>query len=188
MKSMFKDPVLQTLSNSYKITDIESTQSVFHDLNSCIVEQQIHYRSSKKTFEKMLQQAGLKLLTLENFEIFESMGLLKQKLSIQKYESLLCILDFFTDQTIDFSTLSDQEVRQTLTQIKGVSDWTADMILIYTLKRPDVFPSKDYHLRKLLEHYFPQEAPFTPGKVKKKTAEWQPHRSAACLLLLATKG
>ena len=53
MKSMFKDPVLQTLSNSYKITDIESTQSVFHDLISCIVEQQIHYRSSKKTFEKM---------------------------------------------------------------------------------------------------------------------------------------
>ena len=185
---MFKDPVLKTLCNTYKIADIESTQSVFHDLISCIVEQQIHYRSSKKTFEKMLQQAGLKLLTLENFEIFESMGLLKQKLSIQKYESLLCILDFFTDQTIDFSTLSDQEVRQTLTQIKGVSDWTADMILIYTLKRPDVFPSKDYHLRKLLEHYFPQEAPFTPGKVKKKTAEWQPHRSAACLLLLATKG
>lgn len=188
MITMFKDPVLQTLSNSYKITDIESTQSVFHDLISCIVEQQIHYRSTKKTFEKMLQLAGLRLLTLENFEIFESKGLLKQKLSIQKYESLLCILDFFTDQTIDFSTLSDQEVRQTLTQIKGVSDWTADMILIYTLKRLDVFPSKDYHLRKLLEHYFPQEAPFTPGKVKKKTSEWQPHRSAACLLLLATKG
>ncbi len=81
---------------------------------------------------------------------------------------------FFTDQTIDFSTLSDQEVRQTLTQIKGVSDWTADMILIYTLKRLDVFPSKDYHLRKLLEHYFPQEAPFTPGKVKKRLLTGNP--------------
>ena len=110
MKSMFKDPVLQTLSNSYKITDIESSQSVFHDLISCIVEQQIHYRSSKKTFEKMLQLAGLKLLTLENFEIFESMGLLKQKLSIQKYESLLCILDFFTDFESALYRLCDQIV------------------------------------------------------------------------------
>ena len=50
---------------------IESTQDVFHDLMSCILEQQIHYRSTKKVFQKMLQAADLQRLSLDNFEHFE---------------------------------------------------------------------------------------------------------------------
>ncbi|MEL6675333.1 MAG: hypothetical protein AAFR61_24200 [Bacteroidota bacterium] len=43
--------------------------AVFHDLMSCIIEQQIHYRSTKKTFARLLGKAGIDVLTVENFEI-----------------------------------------------------------------------------------------------------------------------
>ena len=49
-----KDEILKDILASIELPEVESTKSVFHDLMSCIIEQQIHYRSSKKIFEKML--------------------------------------------------------------------------------------------------------------------------------------
>ena len=69
--SFTEDNILQQITLSIPKPFIQSTNNVFHDLVSCVIEQQIHYRSSKKVFEKMLNNSKIKQLSKDNFHLFE---------------------------------------------------------------------------------------------------------------------
>ena len=94
------DPILANIIAQIPEPIIESTNDAFHDLMSCVLEQQIHYRSTKKTFQKMLQLADIERLTLANFEIFEEKFFTTAKLSINKYETVLGVLTFLSDKIL----------------------------------------------------------------------------------------
>lgn len=167
---------------------VESTGDVFFDLMSCILEQQIHYRSTKKIFAKMLQRAEIDRLTLQNFAAFEAKALADAKLSLSKYETVLAVLDFFTENKFDWNALSDDAIRQQLSSIKGIGKWTIDMILLYTLNRPDVFPYDDFHLKQVMSRVYGLDP---SSKLKAQMLEiaslWGNHRSLAVKYLLSWK-
>ena len=183
-----KDKVLQKIITAIPYPPIKSTHNVFHDLLSCTIEQQIHYRSTKKTFQKLLDLAGVGILTVDNFHLFEKAGLKNTKLSLRKYETIGGIVDFFEKHPLDWPSTTDGEVRKTLSQIKGIGNWTIDMILLYTLERPDVFPADDYHIKQVMTKLYEID---TTSKVKaqlKAVAEnWSPYKSVAVKYLLAWK-
>ncbi|MEM6967509.1 MAG: hypothetical protein AAF573_22285, partial [Bacteroidota bacterium] len=64
------DAILKDIILQIPFPDIKSTQNVFHDLMSCIIEQQIHYRSTKRIFQKRIEAAGMEELTIDNFSSF----------------------------------------------------------------------------------------------------------------------
>ena len=79
----------------------------------------------------------------------------------------------------DWSSLSDDVIIKELTQIKGVGKWTVQMILMFTLGRPDVFPIDDLVVRNNMIRLYGVE---TKGKVMRQTleeiaAKWSPYRS-----------
>lgn len=133
---------------------IESTNDVFFDLMSCVLEQQIHYRSTKKIFQKLLATANLKTLTPQNFNVLEEKSLPSLKLAMSKYETVLRILKFWKVNAIKWEELSDDEVTEKLSSIKGIGKWTIDMILLYTLKRENVFPYDDFHLKQVMVNVY----------------------------------
>ena len=181
----FNDPILDQLDPPIPV--IESTQSVFHDLMSCIIEQQIHYRSTKGQFKKLLDKAGLSNLTPANIDQFTPV-LSQTKLSQRKHDTLAQTIDFFQTNQIDWPSLADDEVRHTLAALKGIGDWTIDMILLYTLSRPDVFPAGDYHLKKMMSSLYNLNEDATLKSHMTAIAEsWRPYRSHAVLKLFAWK-
>jgi DNA-3-methyladenine glycosylase II len=167
---------------------IVSTNDVFHDLMSCILEQQIHYRSTKRIFQKMLQAAHIERLTLDNFPEFEKTAFANSKLAIGKFETVERIVDFFTVNKINWALLNDAEVIEKLSFIKGIGKWTIDMILLYTLERPDVFPYDDFHLKEIMVKLYE----LNPNvKLKAQMLDisevWGSHKSLAVKYLLAWK-
>lgn len=183
-----KDEILKKIISNLSLSEIESTQNVFHDLMSCVLEQQIHYRSSKRIFQKMLSAANLDELTVYNFEVFEKLGFQNVKLSERKYETVLRIVNFFEQNNIDWQNKTDEEVRKILSEIKGVGTWTIDMILIYTLGRPDVFPADDYHLKMVMTKLYEiDKAAKVKAQMKAIAEEWSPYQSYGVLYLLAWK-
>ncbi len=182
------DPLLHKIILQVAKPQIISTTNVFHDLMSCIIEQQIHYRSTKKIFHKMLLTAGLEQLTPENFHQFEEKSFSTIKFSAAKYETMLRVLDYWQTNTINWQLLSDEEVRLKLSSIKGIGHWTIDMILLYTLERASVFPVDDYHLKKKMIALYNLDP-----KVKLKarmieiSEKWKSHQSLATLYILARK-
>ena len=86
------DEVLAAIIQQQQYPEIPSTGNVFNDLVSCVIEQQIHYRSTRHRFSKWLAELGLTELTLDSFELFEAKILSKLKLSHRKYETLAAVL------------------------------------------------------------------------------------------------
>jgi DNA-3-methyladenine glycosylase II len=182
------DVVLTEIVTQIPYPIIESTQNVFHDLMSCIIEQQIHYRSTKNTFHKLLENAGLDLLEPHNFSTFEEKALQYMKLSETKYQTIVHVLDFWENKQVDWFQLSDEEVTKSLSSIKGIGQWTIDMILLYTLQRPNVFPCDDFHLKQIMVSlYGLDEKAKLKAQMKTISLKWGKQRSLAVLYLLSWK-
>ncbi|HMO41449.1 MAG TPA: hypothetical protein PKE17_18710, partial [Saprospiraceae bacterium] len=165
-----------------------STNNVFHDLMSCIIEQQIHYRSTKRIFAKALEHAGIEYLTLDNFTLFEERSLSQIKLAMNKYETMMSFIEYWSNNTLDFNKLTDEEVIAELSSIKGIGKWTIDMILLYTLERPNIFPYDDFHLKQIMISLYNLDP---KAKLKAQMLEvaekWGNQKSLAVLYLLNWK-
>ena len=87
---------------------------------------------------------------------------------------------------LDFSklpALSDEEVIEHLTQVKGIGVWTAQMFLMFTLKRENVLPTGDYGVQAAIKkHYRKRKLP-KPHVMEKIAKCWEPYRSVACWYL-----
>lgn len=188
-----RDSVLKNIIQTIPEPQIQSTDNVFHDLMSCILEQQIHYRSTKKIFQKMLNAASLEILTLENFAQFEEKVFQNTNFSMTKYETIERTIDFFNENNratnrIDWQELKDEEIVQKLSSIKGIGKWTIDMILLYTLERPNVFPFDDFHLKNMMvKLYNLNEKSKLKAQMLEVASHWGEYQSLATLYILAYK-
>ncbi len=182
------DPILERIILQVPQPQIETTNDVFHDLMSCVVEQQIHYRSTKRVFQKMLNSANLERLSPANFRQFEERALGNIKLATGKYETIVGILALWEANKMDWQLLGDEEIISTLSTIKGIGKWTIDMVLLYTLERPNIFPYDDFHLKQIMVSLYNLDP---KAKLKAQMIEiaenWGNQKSLAVLYLLAWK-
>jgi DNA-3-methyladenine glycosylase II len=83
----------------------------------------------------------------------------------------------------ELPSMPDEEVIATLTQVKGIGRWTAEMVLIFTLARPDVLPVDDLGFRNAVQRAY--DLPERPGAAESHALgePWRPFRSAATLYL-----
>jgi DNA-3-methyladenine glycosylase II len=79
--------------------------------------------------------------------------------------------------------LSDTEICERLMEVRGVGSWTVDMLMMFTLCRPDIMPVTDYGVRKGFQVLYHKRALPTPKQLLKLTEKWRPHRSVAALYL-----
>lgn len=79
--------------------------------------------------------------------------------------------------------LSDEEIIERLTSVRGVGSWTVEMMLIFTLGRPDVWPVADFGVRKGLMLVYKLKTFPTPKEAQPYGERWRPHRSAAAWYL-----
>lgn len=183
-----QDPILSKIIEQISEPVIESTGDVFHDMLSCIIEQQIHYRSTKNIFKKAVERAGIEYVTLNNFHLLEEHSLPQIKLSMGKYETLLAFVQYWSKNKLDFQKLTDEEVVTQLSSIKGIGKWTIDMILLYTLNRPNIFPYDDFHLKNIMvKLYNLDEKSRLKAQMLEVASRWGEHKSLAVLYLLASK-
>jgi len=84
------------------------------------------------------------------------------------------------------AAMDDEEVIRRLTQVKGIGRWTAEMFLIFTLGRPDVFPATDLGIRKAVQRLYRSETLPAPRALAGLASRWAPHRSVAAWYLWAS--
>lgn len=182
------DPILENIILQVAKPVIISTKDVFHDLMSCVLEQQIHYRSTKKIFQKMLNLANLERLSVDNFQVFEEKSFGNVKLAMGKYKTIVSILKFWEVNNIHWPSLSDEEIISKLSSIKGIGKWTIDMILLYTLERPNIFPYDDFHLKQIMVSlYGLDEKVRLKAQMLEISEKWENQKSLAVLYLLEWK-
>ncbi len=110
-------------------------------------------------------------------------------LSNAKTQYVLNVAQFAIDNSLDDKRLKimrDEEVIELLTQIKGVGKWTVEMLLMFTLGRPDIFAIDDYGIQSAMKKIYGLEDDDKKEfreKLLKISAKWSPFRTYACMHL-----
>ena len=84
---------------------------------------------------------------------------------------------------VKIKQMSDTDIYALLTDIRGVGSWTVDMLMMFTLCRPDIMPVTDYGVRKGFQVLYRKRKLPTPKQLEKFSEKWRPHRSVAALYL-----
>ena len=81
------------------------------------------------------------------------------------------------------ASMEDEEVIKQLVAVKGIGRWTAEMFLLFSLARPDVFAVGDYGLQVALKNLYSLDALPKPAQMRELAEPWRPYRSYASLYL-----
>lgn len=110
-------------------------------------------------------------------------------LSPQKLGYLRDLCARVEDGSLDLDALGnlpDDAVVISLTAVKGIGRWTAEMFLMFRLHRPDVLPVGDLGILKAVQRAYGLPAPPTPDRLLEIGEAWRPYRSVACWYLWAS--
>jgi len=84
--------------------------------------------------------------------------------------------------------MADEEVIAHLTEVKGVGTWTAQMFLMFSLRRPDVLPTGDFGIQTAIRKYYRKRKMPKPAEMEKIAKPWIPYRSVACWYFVEEPG
>ena len=179
------DPVLRAIIERVGPCHLEFRPPEFQSVARSILYQQLNGKAAASIFKRFAALTGEPvspdgILKLTD-EQLRSVGLSKQKSTYLK--------DLATktrDGLLNFAKLpemSDEEVIEHLTQVKGVGVWTAHMFLMFTLRRPDVLPTGDYGVQAAMKKHYRKRKMPKPKDMEKISRAWSPYRSIACWYL-----
>ncbi len=188
-RHLSKDPVLRPLIDSIPFRELSvNSQGVYLDLLGSIISQQLSTKVAAVIEGRFLalfpdQRPHPHLVLAKDLDSLRTAGLSKQKATY-----LQNVADFFQKENLeekDWSGISNEEIIQYLTQIKGVGKWTVEMILMFSLNRPDVLPLDDLGIRQAIANLYgvSETGKAMYQRMTEVAAAWQPYRSYACLYL-----
>ena len=179
------DPELIPLLDAFKIQDLQPETDYFKSLTRSIVYQQLSGKAAKTISDRFIllykdksYPTPVDVINIDH-EKLRSVGL-----SNSKAQYIKNIAHAFLDNPDTYDSLEkmdDQDIIDTLITIKGVGPWTAQMFLMFTLNRPDVFPVTDLGVQKGFKHYYKLSEMPTPGQILKKSEQWAPYRTVVSL-------
>jgi DNA-3-methyladenine glycosylase II len=171
---------------------LKSQHSPFEALLEAIIYQQLHGKAAAAILKRLLTLFGEfhpspELLLEATDDMLRSVGLSASKARALR-DLAAKTLDGTVPTLVSIRRMSDSEIVDRLTQVRGIGPWTVEMLLISRLGRPDVFPVTDYGVRKGFSLTFkklPKNKPFdaemlaTPAEMLRRGQRWKPWRSVA---------
>jgi 3-methyladenine DNA glycosylase/8-oxoguanine DNA glycosylase len=119
-----------------------------------------------------------KLVLATRDEKLRAAGLSRSKVAALKNLAAKTI-DRTVPSARQLASMSDEEIITRLTSVRGIGRWTAEMLLLFDLGRPDVWPVHDYGVRKGFAKTFGKRKLPTPKQLLKHGERWKPYRSVA---------
>lgn len=158
-------------------------QSPFHALAESIAYQQLTGKAAATIFGRVCDLFPRKRPTPERLVRVPDAALRACGLSRAKTLAVKDLAAKTLDGTVPtmraLLKMSDEEIVERLTAVRGIGRWTVEMLLIFRLGRGDVLPTTDYGIRKGFKlAYSMRELP-TPRQIAERGERWRPYRSAA---------
>ncbi|HUO49968.1 MAG TPA: DNA-3-methyladenine glycosylase [Candidatus Paceibacterota bacterium] len=186
LKILKRDPKMAKLIKTYGPPDLSryhaNTPGVFQALLRSIVFQQLSGHAARAIHARIVVLFGTEKPNPEKLLKINAKKLRAAGLSTQKIEYVRDLARKCIDGTIDtkhFSKMTSEEIIEHLTAVKGVGVWTAQMVLIFTLNRPDILPTGDLGIKKGFQSVFGLKKLPTPKQMEKLAAAWRGHESIA---------
>lgn len=184
-----KDKKLLPLLNTVDPYLLKKRKNVCVRLCASIMSQQLSTKVADVIFRRFLELYDGKEPTPQQildtpFETLRGVGLSNAKVSYVQNVGQY-ILDHKVDDK-QFYKMTNEEIIEFLTKIKGVGKWTVEMLLMFTLGREDVFAVDDLGIQQAMAKVYKLDMTDKKGlreKMLKISAKWSPYRTYACFYL-----
>lgn len=179
------DPVLAGLLEQLEPIEITLQEDLFVSLASAIVGQQLSNRVAEVLWERLIALADgevtpNKILSFED-ETLRRIGISYAKINYLK--SLAAAVDDGMLELDELHSLDDDEIMRQLTSVKGIGPWTAEMFLIFSLGRLDVFSAGDGGLQRAVKWLYDMDEVPDQKEILRISSRWKPYRTIAALYL-----
>jgi DNA-3-methyladenine glycosylase II len=179
-----KDPHLDHIIKTYGYPPFWSRPNSFESLVHIILEQQVSLSSALSALNKLRERLGeispASVLQLSGEEM-RACYVSRQKSTYIKH-----LAEAILSHELDlqaFDQLPDDEVREKLTALKGIGNWTADVYLMFALGRADIFPMGDLAAASALKQVKQLPKDVSGEEMLIITGQWKPYRSLAAMIL-----
>ena len=161
---------------------VDQTLPPYQALIKSVIYQQLHPKAANAILGKFLKLFNDSFLTANN--IFEKKDQLKAcGLSKNKLSTILLIASLNINKKLPTSNeiikMTDNEIIKLFSSIKGIGEWTVQMILIFNLGRLDIIPQNDLAIRKNYQKFKRLNTIISPKDIIDISKVWRPYRSIA---------
>lgn len=178
------DPVLAGVMERWGPPPFWRHPEGFAGLVHGILAQQVSLESAAAAFTKL--EAALGRVEPEAFQALDDARLRAIGFSRPKAAYARGLAAAIEDGSLDLdalATAADDEVRRTLLQVRGIGRWTADVYLLFSLGRPDAWPSGDLALAIAVQELWGHRERPRYGALDAFAERWRPHRAVAARFL-----
>ncbi|MFO0110797.1 MAG: DNA-3-methyladenine glycosylase family protein, partial [Alphaproteobacteria bacterium] len=181
-------PTLAQLIEQYEGEALARREDGFYTLVRAIVGQQISVKAADAIWVRLIkkiQPLTPSKIARTRLSTLRALGLSEQKAQYMKNIAVFWLAQGIKEEiqagggNLSWQSLSDDEVIDQLTTIKGIGRWTAEMFLIFHLSRPDVLPLQDLGLLKAIDLHYPSKKPRKKSDYLALAEDWRPYRSIA---------
>ena len=182
---MRRDPILGAIIKHHGACGLGAVRDRFDHFSMlvrAIVFQQLSTKAATTIHNRLLEclPAGKptpECLSAVTEDQLRAAGISRQKAA---YLRDLCDRVSSGDVPLDaLDAMTDEEVIDALTRVKGIGRWTAEMFLIFRLQRPDVLPVGDLGIVNAIQKAYRLRKKPTADKMRKLGEAWRPYRSVA---------
>ena len=179
------DKTLFEIAAKIKLTDLQKPADYFIDLVDSIISQQLSGKAAATIFGRFKKLFRNELIAPQQLLSLSDDTIRAAGISYSKIKYIKGIAEKVVKKELDLKKLeklNDEEVIEELIKIKGIGRWTAEMFLMFTLLREDVFSAGDLGLKNaIVKHYKLKK--ITNKKLLKISKKWSPHRTIASRIL-----
>jgi DNA-3-methyladenine glycosylase II len=175
-----RDPVMARIMREHPKVFLARRGEPFMTLARAIVGQQISVKAAQSVWERFAACVGE--VSPENVLARERPLLRACGLSDRKTEYIADLAQHFADGRIHvhrWPEMADEEIIAELVEVRGIGRWTAEMFLMFSLLRPDVYPLDDLGLQKGLRLAYFGGRKVSMKRMQKLGEAWRPWRSVA---------
>ncbi|HVP08672.1 MAG TPA: DNA-3-methyladenine glycosylase [Burkholderiales bacterium] len=174
------DPVMAAIIRRHPRVHLVPRGEPFHTLARAIVGQQISVKAAQSVWNRFSSHVSI----VSPGEVLKARtrDLRACGLSERKCEYIIDLAQRFADGHVHvhkWPAMSDEEVIEDLTQVRGIGRWTAEMFLMFNLLRPDVFPLDDLGLQKGLRLAYHGGRKISLQTMRRRGETLRPWRSVA---------
>lgn len=182
VKHLSKDKTLFKIIEQHgPIAESKITKDLFVDIVGSIVSQQLSTKAADTIWKRFELLFPKKLVTPKVLLTIPDDTIRAAGISYSKIKYMKGLAELIVNEELDLEKLielGDEEVIVELTKVKGIGRWTAEMILMFSLAREDVFSLGDLGLRNAVaKHYNVDRDDLL--EVKKISDKWSPYRTLA---------
>ncbi len=179
------DPVLGSIIKKHGPCEMSATRNYFQLMMGTVISQQLSTKAAKSIYNRLVDTLGGKprprhVLAATDQQL-RDVGLSRSKVTFVKN-----VAEVFSTRRMGpktFARLSDDQVIEKLTAIKGIGEWSAHIFLMFALNRLDVFPVGDLGLRNAMVKAYKLRKNPSLKRLHRIGDAWRPYRTIGSLYL-----